>query len=239
MWRADGTYLITGSWGDAVLRRKDVPASYHIAVVVDDALQGVTDVVRGRDLYDGDVDAPPAAGPARPARAALPPPPPRPRRRRSKSCRRALPPKASGRCGQRVLAPLRSAPWRRSAKAAAPQRRSTTRAAPSTRTTRMAVPVGRSGPTTRQIESSTRTLPAPPTIGSVSDEVAADEGIGASVEEGLVVAFRLLARRMTLRPDHGEAMREDREQQHLALPGQAEDDVDEPGRARRRGRTRP
>jgi len=40
-----------GRWGDVVLRRKEVPASYHIAVVVDDALQGVTDVVRGMDLY--------------------------------------------------------------------------------------------------------------------------------------------------------------------------------------------
>lgn len=39
-------------WGDAVLRRKDVPASYHIAVVVDDALQGITDVVRGEDLRE-------------------------------------------------------------------------------------------------------------------------------------------------------------------------------------------
>ena len=39
-----------GVWGDVVLARKDVPASYHIAVVVDDALQGVTDVVRGADL---------------------------------------------------------------------------------------------------------------------------------------------------------------------------------------------
>ncbi|MGJ0507411.1 MAG: tRNA glutamyl-Q(34) synthetase GluQRS [Methylocystis sp.] len=38
-------------WGDVVLARKDTPASYHIAVVVDDALQGVTDVVRGRDLF--------------------------------------------------------------------------------------------------------------------------------------------------------------------------------------------
>jgi glutamyl-Q tRNA(Asp) synthetase len=38
-------------WGDVVLVRKDTPASYHIAVVVDDALQGVTDVVRGRDLF--------------------------------------------------------------------------------------------------------------------------------------------------------------------------------------------
>jgi glutamyl-Q tRNA(Asp) synthetase len=37
-------------WGDTVLRRKDVPTSYHVAVVIDDALQGVTDVVRGEDL---------------------------------------------------------------------------------------------------------------------------------------------------------------------------------------------
>jgi len=37
-------------WGDVVLARKDTPTSYHIAVVVDDALQGVTDVVRGKDL---------------------------------------------------------------------------------------------------------------------------------------------------------------------------------------------
>ncbi|HEY5830126.1 MAG TPA: tRNA glutamyl-Q(34) synthetase GluQRS [Hyphomicrobiaceae bacterium] len=38
-------------WGDAVIVRKDVPASYHLAVVVDDAWQGVTHVTRGRDLY--------------------------------------------------------------------------------------------------------------------------------------------------------------------------------------------
>ncbi|WP_457797538.1 tRNA glutamyl-Q(34) synthetase GluQRS [Methylocystis sp. S23] len=38
-------------WGDVILARKDTPASYHIAVVVDDAIQGVTDVVRGRDLF--------------------------------------------------------------------------------------------------------------------------------------------------------------------------------------------
>jgi glutamyl-Q tRNA(Asp) synthetase len=37
-------------WGDAVLVRKDTPTSYHLSVVVDDALQGVTHVVRGRDL---------------------------------------------------------------------------------------------------------------------------------------------------------------------------------------------
>ena len=37
-------------WGDAVIQRKDVPTSYHLAVVVDDAAQGVTHVVRGSDL---------------------------------------------------------------------------------------------------------------------------------------------------------------------------------------------
>lgn len=40
------------AWGDVVLGRKDVPGSYHIAVVVDDALQGVTDIVRGMDLFE-------------------------------------------------------------------------------------------------------------------------------------------------------------------------------------------
>ncbi len=38
-------------WGDAVIVRKDTPSSYHLAVVVDDAWQGVTHVTRGRDLY--------------------------------------------------------------------------------------------------------------------------------------------------------------------------------------------
>lgn len=38
-------------WGDFVLARRDAPTSYHLAVVVDDALQGVTHVVRGRDLF--------------------------------------------------------------------------------------------------------------------------------------------------------------------------------------------
>ena len=38
-------------WGDAVIARSDAPGSYHLCVVVDDALQGVTHVVRGRDLF--------------------------------------------------------------------------------------------------------------------------------------------------------------------------------------------
>ncbi len=37
-------------FGDVVLARKDTPASYHLAVVVDDASQGVTLVTRGLDL---------------------------------------------------------------------------------------------------------------------------------------------------------------------------------------------
>jgi glutamyl-Q tRNA(Asp) synthetase len=39
------------AWGDVILARKDSPASYHLAVTVDDAAQGVTDVVRGQDLF--------------------------------------------------------------------------------------------------------------------------------------------------------------------------------------------
>jgi glutamyl-Q tRNA(Asp) synthetase len=38
-------------FGDVVLARKDAPTSYHLAVTIDDAAQGVTDVVRGRDLF--------------------------------------------------------------------------------------------------------------------------------------------------------------------------------------------
>jgi glutamyl-Q tRNA(Asp) synthetase len=37
-------------WGDVVLARKETPTSYHLSVVVDDALQGITHVVRGQDL---------------------------------------------------------------------------------------------------------------------------------------------------------------------------------------------
>jgi glutamyl-Q tRNA(Asp) synthetase len=39
-------------WGDVILGRKETPASYHLACVLDDALQGVTHVVRGLDLYE-------------------------------------------------------------------------------------------------------------------------------------------------------------------------------------------
>ncbi len=39
------------AWGDVVLARKETPTSYHVSVVVDDAAQGVTEVVRGHDLF--------------------------------------------------------------------------------------------------------------------------------------------------------------------------------------------
>jgi glutamyl-Q tRNA(Asp) synthetase len=39
------------AWGDVILARKETPTSYHLSVVIDDALQGVTEVVRGRDLF--------------------------------------------------------------------------------------------------------------------------------------------------------------------------------------------
>jgi glutamyl-Q tRNA(Asp) synthetase len=38
--------------GDVILARRDVPASYHLCVVHDDALQGVTHVTRGEDLAE-------------------------------------------------------------------------------------------------------------------------------------------------------------------------------------------
>ncbi len=39
------------AWGDFIVARREMPTAYHLAVVVDDAMQGVTHVVRGRDLF--------------------------------------------------------------------------------------------------------------------------------------------------------------------------------------------
>jgi glutamyl-Q tRNA(Asp) synthetase len=59
-WREDGqgpnheTGIVRAApyaWGDVVLARKETPTSYHVSVVVDDAMQGVTHVVRGQDLF--------------------------------------------------------------------------------------------------------------------------------------------------------------------------------------------
>ncbi len=53
-WRDQAAGLCAadpGTLGDVVLARKEMPASYHLAVTVDDALQGVTLVTRGADLF--------------------------------------------------------------------------------------------------------------------------------------------------------------------------------------------
>lgn len=39
------------AWGDVILARKETPTSYHLSVVIDDALQAVSEVVRGQDLF--------------------------------------------------------------------------------------------------------------------------------------------------------------------------------------------
>jgi glutamyl-Q tRNA(Asp) synthetase len=56
--RGEGPNGETGSvtarpkaWSDVILSRKETPTSYHLSVVIDDALQGVTEVVRGQDLF--------------------------------------------------------------------------------------------------------------------------------------------------------------------------------------------
>jgi glutamyl-Q tRNA(Asp) synthetase len=42
---------VPAAWGDVVIARKEIPTSYHLSVVVDDALQGITTIVRGQDLF--------------------------------------------------------------------------------------------------------------------------------------------------------------------------------------------
>ena len=73
------------AWGDVVLARKETPTSYHLSVVVDDARQGVTDVVRGTGPVLVDQRAPAAAGAAGTAGAALSPPSAHARRGRPKA----------------------------------------------------------------------------------------------------------------------------------------------------------
>ena len=52
-WTDHGRVVVADpiAHGDVVLARKDAPASYHLAVTIDDAAQGVSDVVRGADLF--------------------------------------------------------------------------------------------------------------------------------------------------------------------------------------------
>ena len=50
-WRLDTSSDAKAAvWGDAVIAKRRVGSSYHIAVVTDDAVQGVTHVVRGKDI---------------------------------------------------------------------------------------------------------------------------------------------------------------------------------------------
>jgi glutamyl-Q tRNA(Asp) synthetase len=47
----DGDWIVDPTeWSDVILARKDIGTSYHLSVVVDDALQGVTHIVRGKDM---------------------------------------------------------------------------------------------------------------------------------------------------------------------------------------------
>lgn len=59
-WRENGTgpegetdYIVADPavWGDVILARRDVPTSYHLSVTVDDALQHISHVIRGQDLF--------------------------------------------------------------------------------------------------------------------------------------------------------------------------------------------
>ena len=60
MWREEGTgpngetaeiLARAEQWGNVILARKETPTSYHLSVVIDDALQGITHVIRGQDLF--------------------------------------------------------------------------------------------------------------------------------------------------------------------------------------------
>jgi glutamyl-Q tRNA(Asp) synthetase len=54
-WQDDAAGIVIATpehHGDVVLARKDAPVSYHLAVTVDDAAQGITDIVRGVDLFE-------------------------------------------------------------------------------------------------------------------------------------------------------------------------------------------
>ncbi|WP_297323710.1 tRNA glutamyl-Q(34) synthetase GluQRS [uncultured Bartonella sp.] len=53
-FNGDSTYKVMAHpelWGDVVVARKEIPTSYHLAVVVDDHWQGISHIVRGKDLY--------------------------------------------------------------------------------------------------------------------------------------------------------------------------------------------
>ena len=86
------------AWGDVILARKETPTSYHLSVVIDDALQGVTDVVRGAGPVLVDQRAPVVAGAARLAATGLPPPPARSSTTPGKSSRNRARPRPCANC---------------------------------------------------------------------------------------------------------------------------------------------
>lgn len=51
-WQGTDAAQLTERVGDVVLARRDIGTSYHLAVVTDDAAQGITEVVRGADLFE-------------------------------------------------------------------------------------------------------------------------------------------------------------------------------------------
>ncbi|MBL4891209.1 MAG: tRNA glutamyl-Q(34) synthetase GluQRS [Rhizobiaceae bacterium] len=52
-WQEKGAPVIADpqTWGDVALARRDIPTSYHLACVLDDAAQNITHIIRGKDLY--------------------------------------------------------------------------------------------------------------------------------------------------------------------------------------------
>ena len=215
-------------WGDVVLRRKDIPASYHIAVVVDDALQGVTDVVRGRDLLA-------ATSVHRLLQVLLGLPEPRyhhhdlvlggdgeklSKSLASKSLR-AL--RAEGMSAAEVRALVGFDERRWLSTRLHHQRDAVDPHDPHRGAGRQVRP----DDAPDRIVDADASRPADDRLGQ--DEVAPDEGIRPPIEEGLVVAPGGLAPH-DVAADDGEGDGQNGEKQHLALPGQAEQDVDEAGR---------
>ncbi len=50
--KTEQVFAHPNNWGDVILARKDTPTSYHLCCVIDDAIQDITNVVRGKDLYE-------------------------------------------------------------------------------------------------------------------------------------------------------------------------------------------
>ena len=93
------------AWGDVILARKETPTSYHLSVVIDDALQGVTEVVRGQDLFWSTSVHRLLQHLLGPAAAGLPAPPARARRRRAEAVEVDQSHRRCANCGRRARRP--------------------------------------------------------------------------------------------------------------------------------------